>query len=121
MLAESVIERAIFPYQDIVSYTLAVIQKHVYYRKKSIAWINFENDRVTDKLAIEKQLATLREEFASRLKQRIDGMVTSLEMIEQFDEPSEAFRNIHREIHTLAGSAGSLGHESEDDRLSCMR
>ena len=58
---------------------------------------------------IQKQLASLRVEFASNLVQRVDQMITDLNSLEGQADPFGSLQDIYRQIHSLSGSAGTFG------------
>lgn len=58
---------------------------------------------------IQQQLSRLREEFRDSLKSRIDQVVSKLDTLQSVSDTGSGFESVFRQIHTLAGSAGTFG------------
>ena len=58
---------------------------------------------------IQQQLDSLRDEFSANLVQRVDQMVTDLNLLKSQDDPFSSLDEIFRQFHNLSGSAGTFG------------
>lgn len=64
---------------------------------------------MTEEEDIQQQLSKLREEFGESLISRVNEVVSSLDTLQGFADTGSGFETVFRQIHTLAGSAGTFG------------
>lgn len=58
---------------------------------------------------IQQQLASLRDEFSANLVQRVDQMISDLNLLKSQADPLGSLDEIFRQFHNLSGSAGTFG------------
>jgi len=61
-------------------------------------------------------IRALGDVFVGRIPSTLSGMESELDAIIRNGNDAAAWKNLHRHLHTLAGSAGTFGHDELGDR-----
>jgi len=61
-------------------------------------------------------IAALADVFIGRIPTTLSTMESELDAIIHNSKDHHAWKNLHRQLHTLAGTAGTFGHDELGDR-----
>ena len=65
-------------------------------------------------------IAALADIFVARIPAALDSMQEELDCLSQNAQNHASWKNLHRHLHNLAGSAGTFGHPELGDRARAL-
>jgi len=74
------------------------------------------DDDIKKSADLKDAIAALADIFIGRIPTTLSTMESELDAIIHNSKDHNAWKNLHRQLHTLAGTAGTFGHEELGDR-----